>query len=424
MFCLLFSLLVYCSDDSDLENNNITDTDLKFDDIAFGIWTGKKMLSKRVLGLAKTWLKLVPQIDVYSDYIDDNDAYAILNTSNHLNITFHSIPTFAHHLVGTSFDNVWNHAQSRHLIAFHDLYQRYPGKKWYFLGDDDTFLFPSGILSTLRKIRYDEKHILGHIFFSFPFLERFFQSKSSQYVFAQGGAGFFLSKSMMEFIAPHILNCSKYYEAFNFVSDIRIAACIDFYKVMQNISDNYHYYLSGINVMHGDRPDLSVLKETVDSRPISFHHIVPPYTEQLWNASFSTWTDPNGTELYIDWTHITTSRAFVQVARKNHLLEHIWGYLFYDDFGGKFNAITQLEPIFEAGETIPSSFIQKYEGDITMKYICDDSIPLGTMLFQSFLEGEEEGSIYRLQCEKPQTYMHNFPNGSPYVHFHEDQSDL
>ena len=97
---------------------------------------------------------------------------------------------------------------------------------------------------------------------------------------------------------------------------------------------------------------------------------------------------------------------------------------FYDDFGGKFNAITQLEPIFEKGETIPTSFVQKYEGNITLKFVCDDSIPLGTMIFETFLDGDEEGSVYRLQCEKPQTYMHNFPNGSPYVHYHEDQSDL
>ena len=67
-------------------------------DFAFGIWTGKKMIKSRILPLAKTWLKFVPSIDIYSDYLDMDDVYEVLNSSNHLNITFHTIPVSYTHL--------------------------------------------------------------------------------------------------------------------------------------------------------------------------------------------------------------------------------------------------------------------------------------------------------------------------------------
>ena len=402
-----------------------TDENLTFDDFAFGIWTGEKMLKKRVYDLAKTWIKLMPQIDIYSDYINDKDALEILNTSNHLNITFHSIPTFAHHLFGTSFDNVWNHAQSRHLIAFHDLYQRYPNKKWYFLGDDDTFLLPDGIISTLKNYSYNERQIIGHLFGNFPFLSKFFQSGKKVYDFAQGGAGFFVSKAMMDYVAPHIIDCSSFYESYNFVSDTRISACIDFLDVINNITRDESPYVNLDYLIHGDKPEESNLKNEYTQRPISYHHIVPPYTEIMWNATFSRWNAKNGTEMLVEWTHVATSKFYTEVGRRNNFMEFIWGYQLCSNLHmERFMSVSQLEPIFENDEEIPKSYVQKYEGNITMKYLCDDTIEFGEFVFDSFLPIEEQGSTYRVRCENPRTYINNFPNGSPYVHIHQDQSDL
>ncbi|EAY22925.1 hypothetical protein TVAG_076720 [Trichomonas vaginalis G3] len=394
-------------------------------DFAFGIWTGKKMIKSRILPLAKTWLKFVPSIDIYSDYLDMDDVYEVLNSSNHLNITFHTIPTFAHHLVGTNFDNVWNHAQSRHLIAFSDLYRRYPNKKWYFLGDDDTFLFPNGIIKNLKDFNYTEQRILGHQFAIFPSLIKFYQSNQSNYYFCQGGAGFFVSQAMMKFLGPRILNCSKYYEAFNFVSDIRISACIDFYSTINNISTNYSNYIDQIGLINGDLPEKSTSKGSPDNQPISYHHSVDKITELIWNSSFSTWTYKNGTDVFVEWTHVFGSHITTEIAYEGNFMDIIWGYMIYAPYGNNYYSETPPEPVFSSNESeIPYKYIQNFQNNITFEYICDDNLKHGSVVFDHFLGEGKEGTSFRVHCDPPKPYMHNFPNGSPLSLLHEDQSDL
>ena len=402
---------------------------ISINDIAFGIWSGKKMLNSRVLGLAKTWIQLIPEMHVYSDFLPEDSIELIYNSSKHLNLYLHAIPTFAHYLVGTTFDDVWNHAQTRHLIAFSDLYNRFPNKKWYFLGDDDTFLFPNSITEHLSNFDSNEMQIHGHLFFSFQELEIFFINHSYPHRFAQGGAGFFISQKMMNFIGPKILNCSSFYESFNFVSDIRISACIERESILNNLS-KFDYYEGFPNIIHNDIPEKSISKNFKNQKPITYHHIVPPLTERIWNSSYSTWTLNNNTDVFVDWSHITMSEFFSEIGNKGNFMFFQWGYQlgFTSNKESKNNlkALTQLEPIFNNNlkENI-KYYYQIYENNILIKYFCNNNISKGELIFHSFyIDSNYEGSNYLIYCEKPQQFLYNYNNSSPYHILKLNQSDL
>jgi len=370
------------------------------------------MIMKRVLPLAKTWLQLFPHFHIYTDYILDEEIEAITNSSSHINITIHSIPTTGHHLIGSPFDDEWNHAQTRHLIAIDDLYQQNPNKKWYFLGDDDTYIYPNNILTHLQSLDYTLPHVYGFLFLSFHDLEIFYLNNNSHY-FAQGGAGIFISQAMMKIVGDNLLNCSKYYDTYNFASDMRLSACIEKTANDKNITLPGLYFFHCNDELHGDIPEKSSEKTSIANPTVTYHHVVPPMTYHLWNSSISIWKNDD-VDVYVDWGSYSTSIFYSDISFCGNRAKIYWGYKIIfgsDDMDEPLLSLSQPEPIFGKNQSsIPIMYKQSFQKGITLKYICDESLSAVDILFDHFLVGEEEGTAFKVFCQKPSYFLHNKAN--------------
>ena len=392
---------------------------LSLDDLSFGIWTGIETFDTRMISLSKTWLQLIPEIHV----IPLNSSELIVSSSNHLNIKFHEIPLKSHHLIGTKFSGKWNSVQSRHLFAVVDLYKRNPDKTWYILGDDDTFCFPEALIDFLSNKDPNEPQIFGKTFYVFEQINRFFPKPENIHSFVQGGAGILVSKKMMSLIHTYLPICAEIYTGFNFPSDMRLSACIQRFTNMTE--DIFHYS----SLLHGNKPSSSTVKHAYDTSPITFHHVVPPITEDIWFATISTWKDSDNVDLYIDWNKFALTELFIEIGQEGITAEIQWGYSIYLNGreGKVLHPISHPEPIFDQKDikkTEPKKFIQRFEGNFQIQTFCDESLSDYEIVFDSFLF-DIDGCVFRLKCPKAKKFIHNFPDGkSPLNITYENEIEL
>lgn len=398
-------------------------TSLSLDDLSFGIWTGIETFDTRMVSLSKTWLQLIPEIHVYSDEVPSNSSRIITESSNHLNIKFHEIPLKSHHLIGSKFSGKWNSVQSRHLFAVVDLYKRNPDRMWYVLGDDDTFFFPESLAEFLSLQDPDVPQIFGKTFYVFDQINRFFPNPEIKHSFVQGGAGILISKKMMSIIHSYLPICAEIYTGFNFPSDMRLSACIQRFT---NLTEDIFRYSP---LLHGNTPNSSIAKPRYDSSPISFHHVVPPITENLWFAAVSIWKNKNNVDLYVDWNKIALTELFIELGREGIVAEIQWGYSIYLNGrnGTVLHPISHPEPVFDKNDSEkvdPKMFIQKFKGNFVIKTLCDQSLSEYAVVYDSFLL-DEDGCVFRVKCPKAKKFIYNFPNGkSPLNITYEKEIEL
>ena len=381
---------------------------LTLNDIAFGMCSGIETFDERVIPMAKTWYQLIPSIHVYSDEIPKESLNEILNSSNHLNIYFHETPTFSHYMVGTRWDDKWNSVQNRHLYAFGDLYFHEPDKAWYVLGDDDTFMFPNSLVTFLSSVPEDDIRIFGRGFLVFEHLNVFFKNPDINHYFVQGGAGIAIPAKVMKVFAPCAQNCTQIFSGVNFPSDMRLSACLErFFGFRVDEGAREKSLFRSWRGFHSDVP----MKENVgDIVPISYHHIVAPLCDQLWMAVFTKWKNSNGVDMYIDWSFVAMKELNIELGRRGLLCEFQFMFRIYLDGrkGEQMICQSQPEPVFknDTKRKHPREFVQRFEGNITMRYICDDSISGETIVFDSFLL-DEEGCSFKVACPSIRKYPIN-----------------
>ena len=404
--------------------------ELEDNDIGYIISTGENVLEQRIGALTRTWFQFIPEVHVYSERINETLVKKIISQNNHVNIIFHELNIISHALIGSQRADQkemtqWNMAQHRHIPYIVDGIKFMPQKKWYMLLDDDTFLLPDSIPLFLTAHINEKDSIYGLMWAPFIELNRFFLKENEFHVMAQGGAGVFISAPILQNISSFLLQCNDQITGFNFPSDIRLSICLErFYG--NSIFHHYHYIED--NLIHGDRVEKSFPRHSIDNWTITFHHISPKNTDQLFNASTSRWTDNFNHDRYISWSHIAFSEEIFEL-EAGKVLRMIWGYkLYFDqtefattleymkrDYNNQKQkniisivAISQLESIFEENnhEKIqPIRFVQHYSGNITLFFNCDPLVGLGQIEFD---HSELFDLFYfNVQCQKSQLYRIN-----------------
>jgi hypothetical protein len=381
------------------------------DDIAICIWSGIEVFHTRVAPMARTWFRLAPSIHVYSDEIINSSVESMTNCTNHLNVSFHETPTFAHYMVGTQWNNRWNNVQNRHLYALGDVYFREPNKKWYLIGDDDTFVYPNTLTEHLTAIDGDVDHIRGRTFLAFEHVNSMFRNPNLSHGFAQGGAGIAIPGPLMARLAGKMENCTQIFSGVNFPSDMRLAACLERLFNYSVIAHTEGVFAHDSGVFNGDVP--MKLDATFKTPPATYHHIVDSLVDQLWMAGFSLWTDNNGVDVYIDWSWLTMKEINIQLGSANMFCEFQFGFKIYLNgrTGEQLTVLSQPEPIFGDGDEEhrkPRKFEQRFEGDVFMQYVCDDRLDNQTVVFDSFLL-EKDGNAFRVMCPPVRTFAISHP---------------
>ena len=412
-------LLIYV-----IKNNDYDNDDISLNDIGFTIWSGDPLFKDRIAALTRTWFQFLPEVHVYSDKINETFARAILAQTNHVNIIFHEQNVFPYHLIGSVYPDPWVTVQERHLPHMANAFKYMPNKKWYFFGDDDTYLFPESLPYYLKSQQNPLDRITGQIWFSLPHLNRFFKNENESHIFAQGGAGFFVTHNIMKTIAPYLVNCSHQASTYFFPSDIRLSFCLE--KIYGNdrlLNDGIYKHSNSI--VHGDRVEKSVPRSNVNDWPISYHHIVPSIIDYYYYASVSQWKDGQGNDRYVSWTHLTFFDFQFEI-EDGKLMRFVWGYKIYFDITEHFQsramrqsglidsglanypaiiALSQLEPLFAPNDKkkiSPIRYIQKYDANLTVVYNCDSNLKPGTIFMDSFID---DTLIFNVACGE----SHYFP---------------
>jgi hypothetical protein len=373
---------------------------LTYDDVVFGVWSGREYTSRRVVSQAGSWYQLVPEIHLYSDDFVDDTIDLVLNESSRTNIVFHPFGHKGGHLMGTEWTHRWYYAQTRHLLTMADLYERFPDKLWYIWCDDDTYLYPDSIIEFLSSQNASLLQIHGVIYCAWDSVASIIEPVRGCHPFAQGGAGVFITGTLMQAIAPYLRNCSEIFNDANFAGSMRLAICIERSLGVENWNrDENAVPLDG--PLHSSNP----LTETEMGvhRPLSFHRMRHFLLYQIWNATESIWEDGTGRDRHVNWDKITMQTMHITIGndRKQMLLH--WGFRMRFSFTTQtyLYAISRPEPIFGSGDSAkvtPIMYEQSFEGGIVLRYICDDSLESGEMLLDSYFGAEKEGSVFRLYC--------------------------
>ena len=165
-------------------------------DIAFGVLTSSRFLETRLRSQQRTWLRLVRNVIFYSE-----SEVASLPT---VPLT----PPEREALVG---GGAW-----KNFPALLDLHRRFPRQKWIFFTDDDTFVFVRNLMTTLGNYNHDSEYYIG--LYWTPRVDM--EWKEVQIAYASGGAGYALSRGLLNRLALTMEGCHRNYT--RWAGDIRV----------------------------------------------------------------------------------------------------------------------------------------------------------------------------------------------------------
>jgi hypothetical protein len=249
---------------------------LSIDDVAFGVLTSERFLETRLASQQRTWLRRVRHVVFYSETM------------------VASLPTVA--LSPPPKEDLVGGGAWKNLPALVDLHLRYPRKKWIFFNDDDTYVFVDNLLTVLGGHDPDRDFYLG--LYWTPRVDM--EWKEVQIAYASGGAGYALSRSMMQRLGPVMGECHTKYT--RWAGDIRVGKCVHDLGVRitpgigfhHEAHDMYAWDSSGGGFPYGH---LSKRASAATLAPATFHHLTVDQMNLYARMQIAERRGPNG-ELY------------------------------------------------------------------------------------------------------------------------------
>jgi len=197
---------------------------LSVDDVAFGVLTTGKFLKTRVKAQKETWFHLVRNLVIFSDTHSDGDL---------------GLEVVVEKPEAERNEMLIHHTGARRALSVVEgLHKRFPHAKWYFIADDDTYVYVSNLLrEVLGKYNSEDPHYIG---WAYPatYMAGFFEGQYRPNV-AIGGAGFVLSHSVVLQLLPNIPRCRRSY-TWDWQGDFRIAMCV--FDLGHMVKDDLHFY--------------------------------------------------------------------------------------------------------------------------------------------------------------------------------------
>jgi hypothetical protein len=143
--------------------------------------------------------------------------------------------------------------------------------EWYFLIDDDTYMFLENIQEYLLTLDHNEAHYLGNpnSFVGCDGVTQFGQGPQ----FAHGGSGIILSRGALEKMKSVASECIQKYSSC-WAGDIRLALCLR----------DVNVFVQGTGRNHINPPnDLHFWGSPCD-KPFTFHHLTVPQIQKLYQS--------------------------------------------------------------------------------------------------------------------------------------------
>ncbi|CAN8071242.1 unnamed protein product [Agarophyton chilense] len=266
-------------------------TKVKYD-VVVAVKTGHEVAQKRLKALReKGWWRVgrhVPNFLVVSD-ADDESVGAI------------GLKKYALDLVGMGsgktapahwFDKSgWRGDKDKNLPAVHLMRTLYPGKKWYVLLDDDTYMFLDNFAKYIGSAEMNDSRAIytGKVFYisrcgGFERDGSWAKNHSEpKGVFAHGGSGIVMNGLAVESMYKGIPKCIREFSSC-WAGDMQISLCLRKHGVLmmkRNRNTNGKHGISGTSVYEKHFTPFSASKSMSDKRyskhwkslelPLTFH---------------------------------------------------------------------------------------------------------------------------------------------------------
>ena len=205
-------------------------------DVAFGVKTGHEVAAHRLATLRRSgWWSVgrdVPNILVVSDSDDADLGVLGLKTYAHDMLRADN-ETHPREMPAKWWDKTgWRGDKDKNLPALHLLRTTFPGKKWYLLLDDDTYIFLDNFARYILQQGMDEKPVYtGKVFFisrcgGFARDGTWAADKSKpKGMFAHGGSGIVLNAKAMEKVYSRLGECIHEYCSC-WAGDMQVGLCM------------------------------------------------------------------------------------------------------------------------------------------------------------------------------------------------------
>lgn len=262
-------------------------------DVVIGIKTGHEVATKRLEKLRRNgWYSVgrsVPNVLVLSDLHDETLGVV-------------GVKEYAQTILGNNTEGKpqhwfersgWRGDKDKNLPALHLLRRVYPGKKWYLLLDDDTYIFLENFARYVLKDALDHRPIYtGKVFYisrcgGFTKDGTWAANQSEpKGMFAHGGSGIVMNGKAMEMVYPNIVQCIRDYSSC-WAGDMQVGLCmrrsgVPLRKHGGFTSYERHFIPFWPSKALSDRRYISRWKSREE--PITFHKI--PEEEQVLLSNF------------------------------------------------------------------------------------------------------------------------------------------
>lgn len=139
----------------------------------------------------------------------------------------------------------WRGDKDKNLPALHMLRSKFPGKKWYLLLDDDTYIFLDNFARYIKAPGMDDKPVYtGKVFFisncgGFAHDGSHRTDKTQpKGTFAHGGSGIVINHKAMELVFPSLPSCIRQFSSC-WAGDMQVGLC------MRGVGVFLHNYVNG-----------------------------------------------------------------------------------------------------------------------------------------------------------------------------------
>lgn len=378
----MFSFFIsFCFCD-EMKIENIT-----LDDIVFSILTSNTT-SSRLEPMISTWYRDIPNLEIFSAstipkiekmFEGKDNIYASVNIYNQ---------TFP------DASDDWYNAQDYHSFFHNKVLKKYPDKKWYVFGDDDTFIYIDSLIEQLEKVNSSEDHIIGRSFLIPDDYRDKFSIKNKYFQFIHGGSGLCITNSLAKQVFPKYKECV---DKFPFViSDLRIMLCLDAFN---NVSQQYLGWKSGFNAM------IPTKESPVEGPPVSFHHVVDKEAKRMWNAVHSEWVSGNNRSV-VSWINYTLIDRYLPV--DDTKFNFMFGYKIVKGDNREeegFYASTPIEPVYDYSNITIVKYRQQFWNKF-VDYRCTKELTPGVFHLSS--RNIDETVLFELlvNCPTPKLIPH------------------
>ncbi|EAX96883.1 hypothetical protein TVAG_390900 [Trichomonas vaginalis G3] len=365
---------------------------LTLNDLAFGIFASSTT-SSRLEQMFATWYQDIPNLEIFSvtDLKLDKKS---LEKYNNLNA---NVNIYNYSYQNGSDD--WSIAQTYQGFYQNELLRKYPNKKWYIFGDDDTFIYKDSLIQILETVNSSEPHILGRSFLISQEDLLTLENPDPNFQFIHGGSGLCLTKPFGEKILPKHKECANLYPGK--VSDLRLMLCL------QKFDPDCQKYLSWKDGFNAEHP---TQESSVKKPPISYHKIFGKDALQIWNAVHTEWMKGND-RMVVSWVNYTLKDRYFSIDETNVPVGFMFGYKLFigeDRTSTGIYASTPINPIFDKTNSTILRYHQRF-GQYDVYYNCRDDLDDG--IFRLSSNNLKSETLFELDVNCPTPIKTSFKKG-------------